>query len=102
MLIDSNFCYEGRIQLLPSGLRINVVYSPWMSIVSELQLAEGLTSMASFSTVVDGFPAPRFIIPDLNVVMCVCDYLLEGSTHQLIVPSLLCSFVYLYRPDYSS
>ena len=52
-----------------------------MTIVSESQPAEGLTSMASFSTVVDGFPAPFFIIPDLKVAAYVCDYLLGESTH---------------------
>ena len=71
----------------------------------ELQLAEGLTSIASLSTVVDGFPAPRFIIQDLNIAAYVCDYLLEESTHQLIAFVLLCSSMHLCRlesPDYSS
>ena len=64
-------CYEGSIQLLPSGLRINVVYSPWMSIVSELQLAGGLASMTSLSTLVDLLPSHRLIIPGLNVAAYV-------------------------------
>ena len=39
----------------------------------EPQLAGGLTPMVSLSTVVDGFPATRFITPDLNVAAYVCD-----------------------------
>ena len=64
--------YEGSIQLFPSGPR-NAVCLPLMSIVSEPQLAGGLTPMVSLSTVVDGLPATRFITPDLNVAAYVCD-----------------------------
>ena len=63
-----------------------------MSIVSGPQLAEGLTSMASLSGVIDRFSTPRFIIPDLNVAVYVCDYLLEADTRKLII-----SFASLFR-----
>ena len=66
-------------------------------------MAEGLASMASLSTVADGFPTPhRFPIPDLNVAAYACDYLLEEGTHQLIMSLLLRSSMHLCRPDYSS
>ena len=73
-----------------------------MSFVSEPQLVGGLASMASLSTVVDGFRVPRFIIPDLNVTAYECDYLLEEGTHQLIMPLLLFSSMLLCRTEYSS
>ena len=68
----------------------------------EPQLAEGLTSMTSLITLVDLLPSRRLIISDPNVAAYVCDYLLEESTHQLIAPLVLCSFMHLCHPDYSS
>ena len=74
-----------------------------MSNVSEPQLGEGLTSVASLSAMVDGSPPlPGLIIPDLNVAAYVCDYLIEEGTNQLIVSLLLCSSVHLCCPCYSS
>ena len=68
----------------------------------ELQLAGGLTSVASLSTVVDGFSEPRFKIPDLNVAAYVCDCVLEESTHHSIMSLLLFSSLHLCHSDYSS
>ena len=72
-------CYEGSIQLLSSDPRVIVVHSPWMSIVSEPQLAGGLTSIAPLNTLLV-LILSRLIIPELNVTVYVCNYLKRAHT----------------------
>ena len=99
-LIDSNFVTKDLCSYFRLAPGLTLIFT--VDEYRELQLAGGLTSVASLSTVVDGFSEPRFKIPDLNVAAYVCDCLLEESTHQLIAFVLLCSSMHLCRADYSS